>query len=300
MPRPPTKWSDYSAFRDVVRGTRFIPFKTPYKERVRGENFNVEVLMRKMGNLGFVLNLVKTDRYYNPAAYKRNDIKTFHIRLEGHGQVPRPQEMEKIFATLKQYMNMETDETKLIGVHCTHGVNRTGYVICRYMIEKLGMTPQDAINRFCTARGYRFDHPELEEDLLKYKPSIDEEALAFHSIGGKITPRFTMDGIYLDVDEALRRRGMKQQETSGADNNVEDNDIHHPTDDKQIERPDNDRHKERRDFDRYGNGEDPEWLEKYLGPRRLRHSYHSVTHGLCDDEIRRYLGPERRTILEEY
>lgn len=90
----------------------------------------------------------------------------------------------------------------------------------------------------------------FRQSVLILRPSIDEEALAFHSIGGKITPRFTMDGIYLDVDEALRRRCMKQQETSGADNNVEDNDIHHPTDDKQIERPDNNRHKERRDFNR--------------------------------------------------
>jgi atypical dual specificity phosphatase len=24
------------------------------------------------------------------------------------------------------------------GVHCTHGLNRTGYLICRYMVEKLG------------------------------------------------------------------------------------------------------------------------------------------------------------------
>jgi atypical dual specificity phosphatase len=25
-----------------------------------------------------------------------------------------------------------------LGVHCTHGLNRTGYLICRYMVEKLG------------------------------------------------------------------------------------------------------------------------------------------------------------------
>ncbi|EEB18359.1 mRNA capping enzyme, putative [Pediculus humanus corporis] len=36
-------------------------------------------------------------------------------------------------------------ENKLICVHCVHGVNRTGYYICRYMIEKLKFTPEDAI-----------------------------------------------------------------------------------------------------------------------------------------------------------
>ena len=33
----------------------------------------------------------------------------------------------------------------LIGVHCTHGVNRTGYLVCRYMIDKLDFQPKNAI-----------------------------------------------------------------------------------------------------------------------------------------------------------
>ena len=33
----------------------------------------------------------------------------------------------------------------LIGVHCTHGVNRTGYLICRYLIDKLHWEPENAI-----------------------------------------------------------------------------------------------------------------------------------------------------------
>ena len=33
----------------------------------------------------------------------------------------------------------------LIGVHCTHGVNRTGYLICRYLIQKLKWDPDVAI-----------------------------------------------------------------------------------------------------------------------------------------------------------
>ncbi len=33
----------------------------------------------------------------------------------------------------------------LIGVHCTHGINRTGYLICRYMINELSFKPKNAI-----------------------------------------------------------------------------------------------------------------------------------------------------------
>lgn len=33
----------------------------------------------------------------------------------------------------------------LIGVHCTHGLNRTGYMVCRYMRDRLGIPAKDAI-----------------------------------------------------------------------------------------------------------------------------------------------------------
>ena len=34
----------------------------------------------------------------------------------------------------------------MIGVHCTHGVNRTGYLICRYLIQRMNWDPQAAID----------------------------------------------------------------------------------------------------------------------------------------------------------
>ncbi len=34
----------------------------------------------------------------------------------------------------------------LVGVHCTHGLNRTGYLVCRYMIDKLDFEPEAAIS----------------------------------------------------------------------------------------------------------------------------------------------------------
>lgn len=34
---------------------------------------------------------------------------------------------------------------KLIGVHCTHGLNRSGFIVCRYMIEEMKMPPLEAI-----------------------------------------------------------------------------------------------------------------------------------------------------------
>ncbi|XP_057414669.1 uncharacterized protein LOC130709433 [Balaenoptera acutorostrata] len=38
---------------------------------------------------------------------------------------------------------------RLLGVHCTHGFNRTGYLMCRYLIDVEGMWPDDAIEYWC-------------------------------------------------------------------------------------------------------------------------------------------------------
>ena len=38
------------------------------------------------------------------------------------------------------------------GVHCTHGFNRTGFVICTYMIEVLEFSVEQSITYFAQAR----------------------------------------------------------------------------------------------------------------------------------------------------
>lgn len=33
----------------------------------------------------------------------------------------------------------------LIGIHCSNGVNRSGYLICRYLIDRLGWSSHEAL-----------------------------------------------------------------------------------------------------------------------------------------------------------
>jgi atypical dual specificity phosphatase len=56
-------------------------------------------------------------------------------------------------------------EQGLVGVHCVHGINRTGYLICRYMVDRLGTPPEEAIKRFNRARGFPMTRPSLLQDL---------------------------------------------------------------------------------------------------------------------------------------
>jgi len=58
----------------------------------------------------------------------------------------------------------EVDVEGLVAVHCTHGLNRTGYLICRYLIQMCGVEPREAVTRFNEARGF----PMRRELLLNH------------------------------------------------------------------------------------------------------------------------------------
>lgn len=56
----------------------------------------------------------------------------------------------KLQAVEKHLIGLTTPTSlpdRLIGVHCTHGLNRTGYLICRYLIDVDGMEPAAAVQR---------------------------------------------------------------------------------------------------------------------------------------------------------
>ncbi|OXB74804.1 UNVERIFIED_CONTAM: hypothetical protein H355_000064 [Colinus virginianus] len=61
----------------------------------------------------------------------------------------------------------ECQSNKLIGVHCTHGLNRTGYLVCRYLIDVEGMEPNAAIELFNRARGHPIERMNYIEDLQR-------------------------------------------------------------------------------------------------------------------------------------
>ncbi|XP_003747366.1 RNA/RNP complex-1-interacting phosphatase homolog [Galendromus occidentalis] len=218
--KPPSRWSEYCEMHEVIEGTRFLPFKTPFKRAVLNpknsirESFNAIDLLRKVGNLGLVLNLVKTDRYYNAALYGSKKVEYHHVRLTGGGRVPSGDEIADVFRRLDRFiLRNKDDPAKLIGVHCTHGVNRTGYIICRYMICKLGFEPDEAIRRFEKGRRHRFDHEEYVEALRTLRPAVDDSAREWHSVGGRIISGEEESEDDFDPDE-LERLARKRKSSS--------------------------------------------------------------------------------------
>ena len=118
----------------------------------------------------YFVDLTATDRYYNPNMLP-STIRHTKIKTKGH-VVPDYHVVQRFFLAVDETLSNKKDA--LIGVHCTHGVNRTGYLICRYLIEKLDWDPQKAIDEFKIHRGHPIERQNYLDDLKKGKWAAPE------------------------------------------------------------------------------------------------------------------------------
>ncbi|XP_055316595.1 mRNA-capping enzyme [Sitodiplosis mosellana] len=167
----PEGWNDYQRVGKPVHGTRFIAFKVPLKEGMnRGSQVPDEkqlypkLLVSLVPKLGLVIDLTNTLKYYNPDEFTQLGVEYEKIRVQGH-HVPNYECSVQFRDRVKRFLEENEDNDKLIGVHCTHGLNRSGFMICRYMIEEMNTPPIDAITAFEEARSHQMERENYLEKL---------------------------------------------------------------------------------------------------------------------------------------
>ncbi|XP_059497172.1 RNA/RNP complex-1-interacting phosphatase isoform X2 [Stegostoma tigrinum] len=170
----PDRWQKYSAVGRRLPGTRFIAFKVPLKQIFKRqlqpeEFFSPTDLLRQIKEqreeLGKIIDLTFTKRYYDPQELPKSLVYE-KIFTAGH-EVPNAKTILTFKQAVQKFLSDNKDNDKLVGVHCTHGVNRTGYLICRYLIDVDGMDPQHAINLFSQSRGCQIERQNYIQDLLQ-------------------------------------------------------------------------------------------------------------------------------------
>lgn len=197
----PERWEDYTNIGARVEGTKFVAFKVPLHFH---EDWNLEELKKAVPDLKHIIDLTNTNRYYSPSQCDKQGWKHKKIFVPGGGMVPAKQNVEQFYAAVSEAMS----EDGLIGVHCTHGLNRTGYMVCRYMIEKNGIDPDQAILAFDTARGHKQER-ENYLDHLKTKAWETETPSSSRSSPSQPFPRPSQA-------EAGRQHGQTRHYHSGA------------------------------------------------------------------------------------
>ncbi|XP_072515331.1 RNA/RNP complex-1-interacting phosphatase [Salminus brasiliensis] len=168
----PDRWTDYSAVGKRIPGTRFIAFKVPLKQSLRNwisqsEAFGpfdlLHVLEKEGLELGLVIDLTFTTRYYKPQDLP-DSLLYLKIFTAGH-EVPSDATILSFKKAVRRFLRDNENNDKLIGVHCTHGLNRTGYLVCRYLIDVDGIEPGEAIKLFNASRGHSIERQNYLDDL---------------------------------------------------------------------------------------------------------------------------------------
>ncbi|XP_023305934.2 RNA/RNP complex-1-interacting phosphatase [Lucilia cuprina] len=178
-PSIPDRWKDYKPVGEKIEGTRFIAFKVPLKEHI-SKNVNSDIrldgniLLKMVPNLGLIIDLTNTNRYYDPKFFEKEGVEHKKLMTPGHDTPPN-HIVKRFNKIVKDFMENNSDNDKLIGVHCTHGVNRTGYLICNYMISQMTIEPNEAMDRFSNARGHKIERNNYIEALHKLIQNSDEK-----------------------------------------------------------------------------------------------------------------------------
>ncbi|KAM6113228.1 RNA/RNP complex-1-interacting phosphatase isoform 2-T2 [Phoenicopterus ruber ruber] len=170
--RVPDRWTNYVPLGRRMPGTRFIAFKVPLKKGFDQklhpeERFSPRDLIKKIKEqkeeLGLIIDLTYTTRYYGPEELPATLCYSKIVTM-GH-KIPNKHTIFQFKCVVKKFLRDNKDNDKLIGVHCTHGLNRTGYLVCRYLIDVEGMEPNTAIELFNRARGHPIERPNYIQDL---------------------------------------------------------------------------------------------------------------------------------------
>merc|ERR1711990_10172 len=129
--------------------------------------WNLAKLFKTSPNVRLVIDLTAKE-YFKPEEVERQGKRYKKIKANMGDRSPSTQAMEEFIETVNEFME-NWDGEKEIAVICTYGTNRSGYLICRYLMEMLEMDPEEAIEQFEKARGEYFDpnKPVLKNQLLE-------------------------------------------------------------------------------------------------------------------------------------
>ncbi|XP_062014585.1 uncharacterized protein LOC133731157 [Rosa rugosa] len=170
----PSGWLDCSSFGEEL--DCMIPSKMPL-----GESYNVfvphgkrysfkqviEAQRCRRRKLGLVIDLTNTTHYYRTCDLVKMGIKHVRIPCNGRNSVPDNFSVNRFVYEVMRFKEYYPE--KYILVHCTHGHNRTGYMIIHYLMRTQPMrTVTQAIKDFAQARPPGIYKPDYINALYSF------------------------------------------------------------------------------------------------------------------------------------
>lgn len=122
--------------------------------------------------LGLWIDLTNTKRFYDRRDIECRGTKYVKLQCRGHGETPSPEQTRAFIEIVDNFISEHPLD--IVGVHCTHGFNRTGFLIVSYMVEKMDCSVEAALMAFAQSRPpgiYKEDY--IKELFRRYEDEDD-------------------------------------------------------------------------------------------------------------------------------
>ncbi|XP_014251791.1 mRNA-capping enzyme-like isoform X1 [Cimex lectularius] len=182
----PNRWLNCPRKASHIIGDYFFAFKTPLDSKYDGQvpesaRFTPEMLIMSTSNwkkrIGLWIDLTNTSRYYdmNKVTNGYNDGKKIiyeKIECRGRDETPTPEQTNHFITICQRFI--QQNPLDIIGIHCTHGFNRTGFLIASYLIAVNDWGPCAALQEFARARPPGIYKGDYIIELYSRYGSIDD------------------------------------------------------------------------------------------------------------------------------
>ncbi|AAD56326.1 putative mRNA capping enzyme, RNA guanylyltransferase [Arabidopsis thaliana] len=149
----------------VPPGSRYSFKQVIHNQRIAGRK------------LGLVIDLTNTTRYYSTTDLKKEGIKHVKIACKGRDAVPDNVSVNAFVNEVNQFVLNLKHSKKYILVHCTHGHNRTGFMIVHYLMRSGPMNVTQALKIFSDARPPGIYKPDYIDALYSFYHEIKPESV---------------------------------------------------------------------------------------------------------------------------
>ncbi|KAK9817058.1 hypothetical protein WJX72_008938 [[Myrmecia] bisecta] len=170
------KWGHYKSYGNPVQPTRFIPCKTPLSVSILQNwtlaeeptySLTVPQLLKEQQQqgrtVGLILDLSNHDCLYSEDL-AASGVRYTHVHLVAK-MFPEHKSIVKVVEIAQAFWAKHPDE--YVAIHCAYGFNRTGFVVCSYLIEACNMTAEQALDSFSAARPPGVKHEKFRDELRR-------------------------------------------------------------------------------------------------------------------------------------
>ena len=169
----PAEWNSVPDYGGRI--FRFIPFKLPLIEynfpvridRSEFRAFPIEKVLTKYPKMKMIINLSEHTTYDD--IFLRDKFNIDYVSIPSNDIIPPEVSQSQFNVECREFLRQNPDS--YIGVHCTNGVDQTGFLICKYLIEFELYTPATAVVEFTKVRGYKMS-PVVQQPLNDFYSSF--------------------------------------------------------------------------------------------------------------------------------